>query len=161
MNETGSPYQHMTRLELEHQLAEARATIDAREKHIGELLIEIEDYINKAETAEAVLAALKKEAEQLRGWKESQLEVEATWNPQHVAKALGIPLGESIRPQILPRIADLKREIEGLGNRLRPVEEVYRQYKDNFSKIQALSGGSYTAHTLWQAIKKAGGEGME
>jgi chromosome segregation ATPase len=39
--------------DLSRQFAKARATIDAREKHIGELLIEIEDYINKAETAEA------------------------------------------------------------------------------------------------------------
>ena len=53
------------------------------------------------------------ELHELRAWKESQLKVEASWDIQAVAKALGLPLGSDIRAAILPKIKEL---IDKLSN---------------------------------------------
>jgi Lar family restriction alleviation protein len=46
----------------------------------------------------------------LSNWKDGAMEVEASWDPQAVAKALGLPLGSDIRAGILPAIQALQAE---------------------------------------------------
>ena len=45
-------------------------------------------------------------------WKAYQLKVESTWDPQEVAKELGLPLGTDIRAGILPAIKVLNTKFE-------------------------------------------------
>lgn len=55
-----------------------------------------------------------KELENLKRWKEEQLEVERSWDVQAVAEALELPLGTLVRPAILPGIEKLKAEVRRL-----------------------------------------------
>ena len=59
-------------------------------------------------------AEFEDETNALRDWKESQLKVEATWDPQEVARELGLKLNDDIRPNILPRIKALREERDAL-----------------------------------------------
>lgn len=56
---------------------------------------------------------LRREAA-LQAWKQSQLEVEASWDDQAVGKELGVQLGQPIRPAILPGIIKLKQQVATL-----------------------------------------------
>lgn len=61
------------------------------------------------------------ELEQLKDWKEQQLQVESQWNPQKIGKLLNIRLGESITKNIQPKIERLLLEKEMLYNTLRTI----------------------------------------
>jgi hypothetical protein len=56
-------------------------------------------------------AGLLAEIDRLKRWKSEQMAVESSWDPQAIGQELGLPLGSDIRPQILPAIVDLKREL--------------------------------------------------
>lgn len=114
---------------------------------------------------------LTKERDELKKWKDWQLEVESAWNPQEVAKKLGIPYGMHIRPNILPFIEkltkerdelkeentrllvnrnDLASENTGLKERLRPIEEISRRMKEGVYDEFGQNFGS----DAWEAIKR-------
>ena len=61
---------------------------------------------------ERALTNAQGQVHQLMLWKEAQLYVESQWEPQRVAKLLGVPLGEDIRVSIEPRIVALKAELD-------------------------------------------------
>lgn len=67
-----------------------------------------------ARELERNLAAMTKERNELRAWKESALEVEKSWSCQAVAKLLGLPLGSDIRAGIEPGIMALQAKVERL-----------------------------------------------
>lgn len=58
------------------------------------------------------LAQLQSKLEALEAWKESYLSVEASWDCQAVAKAIGLLPGHPIRPKILPAILELQSKLE-------------------------------------------------
>lgn len=65
---------------------------------------------------------LKRDHGQLLRWKAEALELEKQWNPQELAKVLGIELGVSIRPQILPAVLELKSALERQKKRAEELE---------------------------------------
>lgn len=58
----------------------------------------------------AEVARLTRERDELQAWKDSAMAVEAEWDPQAVARVLGLPLGVSVRAEILPGIRKLAAE---------------------------------------------------
>lgn len=60
--------------------------------------------------APGLLRRWQERAKKAEDWKESAMTVESQWDCQAVASALGIGLGQSIRPAILPAIDALKAE---------------------------------------------------
>lgn len=68
--------------------------------------------VDFARQLEHELSAAESKVDALQDWKQSQLSVEATWNPQDVAKALDLPLGSDIRKNILPAIKQLQAKVE-------------------------------------------------
>jgi hypothetical protein len=62
------------------------------------------------------------EVARLAHWKAAQMQVEANWDAQSVADELGLPIGVSIRPEILPRIKALKAEVARLRELLEAIE---------------------------------------
>jgi len=52
--------------------------------------------------------------EELEAWKAEALLVESEWDVQAVGKALNIPLGKSIRAEILPKIRELEADRKNL-----------------------------------------------
>jgi len=76
-----------------------------------------EEIANKQDQISSLrhkIANLNSENEQLRGWKASQLKIEAEWEPQKVANLLSVPLGKSIRKSIFQGIIDLLEENSSL-----------------------------------------------
>lgn len=67
----------------------------------------------RAEFEEAV-RRLEQQRDELQAWKDSQLAVEAQWNPQVVAQLLGIGLGQDIRANIQPKIEEMIRQRDEL-----------------------------------------------
>jgi hypothetical protein len=65
---------------------------------------------------EAEVARLTKKRDELQRWKDEQLAVEAQWDPQAVARVLGLPLGVSVRAEILPGIRKLAAERDEARN---------------------------------------------
>lgn len=57
------------------------------------------------------LAMAEAARDELRRWKDEQLAVESSWNPQAVADALGIVHGAPIRENILPLVEVLKDQL--------------------------------------------------
>ncbi len=66
----------------------------------------------------AEVALLTKERDELQRWKDSAMAVEAQWDPQAVARSLGIPIGNNIRPLIQSRVRSLCVELEEFRARL-------------------------------------------
>lgn len=77
-----------------------------------------ETQLARALKAEEALAKVNLENAALRDWKESAQRVEAEWDVQAVGKLLGVPLGESVREHVQPKVAALAAEVEGLRARL-------------------------------------------
>ena len=71
-----------------------------------------------ASSVRAHIAAIQREADGLRHWKAEALAVEAEWDVQAVAAALGLKPGDSIRARILPAILQLQREAEEMREAL-------------------------------------------
>ena len=65
----------------------------------------------------------------LLAWKESALLVESEWDVQAVGKLLGVPLGESIRANIQPRITALLAALEAQVEADR-LSGIYQTYAD-------------------------------
>lgn len=63
--------------------------------------------------------------EQLATWKRDMLYIESTWDNQAVGKALGVTLGQDIRPAILPGIERLKAKAE---TRRKALQELLARY---------------------------------
>lgn len=57
-------------------------------------------------------AALERELEEAREWKESAMTVFSKLDLQAIGKEIGVKLGEDISPKVLPAIKELKRELE-------------------------------------------------
>ncbi len=55
--------------------------------------------------------ALREENARLLAWKAEQLQVESSWDCQAVGKEIGVTLGHSIRPAILPYLLKVKAEL--------------------------------------------------
>lgn len=66
--------------------------------------------------------ALEAQVDSLTEWKRQQLQVEDSWDPQEVARVLGLPLGSDIRKGILPRIEALKAQVARLSKALSAAE---------------------------------------
>lgn len=62
---------------------------------------------------------LEKELEELQKWKAKTLEGESQWDAQAVGEAIGLTLGERIRPAILPYIRKLQGELSNAKARIR------------------------------------------
>lgn len=88
-------------------LALANQQRDAAIAERNDLLAINRGYIADKEQLQSALDAVTRERERLLGWKESQMQVEQEWNPQSVAKLLGITPGRSIRANIAPKIREL------------------------------------------------------
>jgi hypothetical protein len=65
-------------------------------------------------TEDGAVKKLEGELADLRAWKESALLVESEWDVQAVGREIGVDLGESIRPQILPYIKRLKATLKNI-----------------------------------------------
>lgn len=66
----------------------------------------------------AEVARITKERDALQRWKDEQLAVEAQWDPQAVARSLGLPLGTNIRPLLQMRVRGLRVELDEFRARL-------------------------------------------
>jgi chromosome segregation ATPase len=77
---------------------------------------------------ETNIAALeqRKRAEAAEAWKQEQIAVERTWNPQRVASLIGCPLGSAIRPQIEPYIIDLQNKVNAAEKEVTRLNHVDR-----------------------------------
>lgn len=67
----------------------------------------IRGYQAATQASEIEINSLKERVEELESWKNQAIAVESEWDCQSVGKALNIPLGHSIRENILPKIAEL------------------------------------------------------
>jgi len=90
----------------EIEIAEALGQTPEKERDpadhaIGELLLLVDVGRNRLDLAE-------QRAEEVEAWKESATAVEQEWDCQAVAKELELPLGCSIRREILPAVKSLK-----------------------------------------------------
>jgi seryl-tRNA synthetase len=65
------------------------------------------DYVDHSD-----YAALERELEEAREWKESAMTVFSKLDLQAIGKEIGVKLGEDISPKVLPAIKELKRELE-------------------------------------------------
>ena len=72
---------------------------------------------------------LEREAVELRAWKDSAQRVESEWDAQAVGKLLGVPLGESIRANIQPRITAMLAALEAQVEADR-LSGIYQTYAD-------------------------------
>ena len=63
---------------------------------------------------EREIAELRARVAELEAWKESALAIENLWDVQAVGREIGVDLGESIRPQILPYIKRLKATLKNI-----------------------------------------------
>jgi len=69
------------------------------------------------------IEALTERVNELGRWKQEQLQVESTWDCQAVAKEIGLTVGESIRPAILPFIQEMKSELAAAEARISLLED--------------------------------------
>lgn len=81
-------------------------------------------YIAATTEANKRMAELKSEVAELKAWKDEAIQVESEWDCQAVAEALNIPLGQSIRTNILPKIIELKVS----NNHLREALVICKQF---------------------------------
>lgn len=70
--------------------------------------------------SESEINSLKERVAELESWKNQAIAVESEWDCQSVGKALNIPLGHSIRANILPKI----KELTASNNQLREALEI-------------------------------------
>jgi hypothetical protein len=96
---------------LERERDEARRELDLSLKDQCQKEDLVLKYMGDVDEARAEVA-------RLADWKAQQMQVEASWDAQSVADELGLPLGVSIRPEILPRIKALKAEVARLREAL-------------------------------------------
>jgi len=69
-------------------------------------------------------AETKAKLKDLERWKQEQLEVESTWDDQAVAKEIGLTVGKSIRPAILPFIQETKAKLKECENQLQYIGDI-------------------------------------
>lgn len=84
--------------------------------------------------------------DRLTDWKESMMKVHSELDLQGIAKSLGLPLGSSIAPQVLPKIIGLIEQNAEL------VEAVWYLY--NFSKGMHFHQDSKTDKEIAKLLTK-------
>lgn len=89
------------------------------------------------QASESEINSLKERVKELELWKNQAIAVESEWDCQSVGKALNLPLGNSIRKNILPKIAELIAS----NNQLREALEI------------AMIGGDYLPNERLQLKK--------
>ena len=92
------------------------------------------------------------EAEELARWKREQLAITPDW--QAIAKALGIPLGESIPDKILPYIERLERRLrEAIAGWAEQVNRLTAEIADPWQPIETAPQDG-TEVSLWCRASK-------
>ena len=102
--------------------------------------ISVEDLLEAARDIESLreqLAAKDKRIAELEQWKREGIEVESRWDIQEVARELEVPPGYNIRPEILPRIKQLKEQLAAMIERAERARtllaEAFRVYPSGVS----------------------------
>lgn len=90
--------------------ATMKAEIEALKESRAAIVDQEQISRNEANRLRGLVKELVRERDELQAWKDAQLQVESEWNPQDVAKALGLPVGSKIRKSILPAIVQLLKE---------------------------------------------------
>ena len=108
-------------LECEHGQLARSCNICEYEREIAELKARVGELEAERGHQEAAIAALEEannslaaRVAELEAWKESALAIENLWDVQAVGREIGVDLGESIRPQILPYIKRLKATLKNI-----------------------------------------------
>lgn len=82
-----------------------------------------------------------REIERLERWKAEQLLVESKWDPQRVAKLLGMVCGQDIRPNIEPKIIALQHShkllLDACVEFVRKVENGEARSKRSYEQMKA------------------------
>jgi hypothetical protein len=106
--------------------------------------------------AEEVTAGLRREIEELKGWKDSAMNVMGSMSLQEIGKVLGMTPGTDIGPEILPRINSLKEERDkavAFASRIeRGDEHFLKKMDEQMQAIAALPLGKSIHENLAQAV---------
>lgn len=86
-------------------------------------------------------AAMLKEMQNLKAWKEEEMQVESQWDCQAVGRLIGSKLGEQIKPQIQPYIEWLQADLasaymDGYAEALAASRQMNIQLLDRASKAE-------------------------
>ena len=76
--------------------------------------------------------------DRLTDWKESMMKVHNELDLQGIGKALGLPLGSSIAPQVLPKVKVLIEQNTELVEMLERAKLEFEQFRDAFGQGSLL-----------------------
>lgn len=119
---------------LRTKLSEAKAEIEEQRDAKLEAEKTANDYYGKTVELGCELRDAKAEIERLQSWKESAVSVMTQIDFQEVAKALSVPLGESISKAILPGIERLKSELLSEREKVRELEKEVELLKERLNR---------------------------
>jgi hypothetical protein len=95
-------------IELEREIATLKALLNYEGQRYESWLDVGQELLRR----KAEIAALKKENERLRDWKESAIACTPNW--QEIGRAIGVMLGDSVHDKVLPAIWALRSRIAEL-----------------------------------------------
>lgn len=85
-----------------------------------------------------VVRSFDVQAKKFTDWKESMMKVHSELDLQGIAKALELPLGSSIAPQVLPKVKELIEQNAELVEMLRHVVYEYEQDERTYRTIREI-----------------------
>ena len=92
----------------------------------------------ESESLEAEINGLKNTITSLTDWKDSMMKVHNEIDLQGIGTALGLPLGSSIAPQVLPKVKELIEQNRELVEMLRHVVYEYEQDEQSYRTIREI-----------------------